>query len=545
MEVKRSYVIWASELQACKSLTAVASLPKIRVYTREGSTVVLTSKGIRYDIKERLSMTYRGLNCIILQFGDSVRVVFETGFCTFWGEYLEKFAELSPLFVNMDEKPVARMTLDGSKVHCVFKSGDTEDYESEWDPEFGRPEIPDIEVIVNSEDLNNSSSIPKLLLSEVVEEVPEEENQSKVGLVWQWFTDKPVLLTFTASLLVFGIVFFFIYLRYVPKETKPVVDPFIVEDSDWEFPEAREHKYPGFEFLDRIDPHDEFGMTTKEDAPVPRTMPEAKKLNEDVKGWLKVPGTSISSPVLWTDLGNNYYIGRNILKQQVFSGNTTGVIFADTNNILSNRNALNSNTVIYGHNWTNTENAQTTARINSPKDKQFGPLLSFSDKTFANKYRRIVLTTEDGRESQFGIFAVFYCDVNSSQFFQYNATNLQGAEFMSLINKARAASLWVYPGDVTETDKIITLSTCSTRYSHSGSGRFVVMGKLVESQGSISSTPLKENTGDDAYIPVSVEKAEVENASSSSVSENSVTDRESASSDTAYSDSVFSADNPS
>ena len=384
---------------------------------------------------------------------------------------MQRNLEVSNTSILSDGVEVANLDCDGSRVKLTMKNGEFYDEECE-ESQF--------EIVV-----------PTLLLAETEEEPEDPDRMTAQQKALNWIKQRPGVLGFGITFIILGIVLTGVWFVKFYKPPVPPIDPFVLEEDNWKFPEAREHPYPDFAFLDKYDPDDEFGVTTKMDAPSPRTLTEAKKLNEDVKGWIKVPGTAISYPVLHTDMGNSYYLNRNILKQQVLSGNTDGVIFADTQCVIDNRSGLKNNTVVYGHNWTNRENNSEKARINNPEDKQFAPLISFSDSSFAQKYRRIVLTTADGVEQQFAIFAAFYIDVSGSSFFAYNTVDPKDTGYTELINKAKEASLYEYPVSVSNTDKIITLSTCSVRYTKTGGGRFVVMGKLVDSKGSIPTTALK------------------------------------------------------
>lgn len=523
MQVTLTYDTWNSAIKRYSTLDRVTTLPSIRVYTDtlQKRTIVLTSKGLCFEISELPLITYRGINCVLIEFSSELGIFSENGRECSWERYIGGALSISPTYVQCSGTPVQELRLkcgDSGASKSKKKQPTEEDtpgrsivatpldltlsaweYSIDEDADYQRPSGSEYSEVGDA-----STPLPSLVFHKPAEGYAIE-SVSPLKMKARGLLRKPVVITFLGSLLILGIIFGILFIKYAPRPAKPpAVDPFVYTDSSWEFPEAREHPYPGFEFMDRIDPDDEHGVTTSTDAPVPRNLAEAKELNEDVHGWIKIPGTSVSSPVLWTDMGNNYYLGRNILKQQVFSGNTSGVIFADTANKLDSKNALSGNTVVYGHNWTNSTR-KGSEYVRSLEDKQFGPLMYFSDKSFADKYRRFTITTDDGQEHQLAIFAAFYTEIGSSEFFQYNDTQVTGANQMMLINRARQYSLWNYPMTVDESDKIVTLSTCSMDRSRNGSGRFVVMGKLVDSVGQVPTGALKENIGTDAYIPIAVD----------------------------------------
>ena len=72
---------------------------------------------------------------------------------------------------------------------------------------------------------------------------------------------------------------------------------------------------------------------------------ELKTVNDDVVGWLKVGGLTISFPVVRTT-NNSFYLDHSIDK----SYNTAGWIFMDYKNKLD---GTDRNIVIYGHNRRN------------------------------------------------------------------------------------------------------------------------------------------------------------------------------------------------
>ena len=220
---------------------------------------------------------------------------------------------------------------------------------------------------------------------------------------------------------------------------------------------------------------------------------EAKQVNSDVEGWIYVPNTNISYPVLQYD-GNClthgvpdhcYYLNRNINKQYAPARDNSSAIFMDyRNGSLDGEHS--TNTIIYGHNWTNAENGYPL-RVTSDIDKMFAQLPSFANKEFAEKTPYFIL--ENGNEQfVYVIFAAGYVisyDIASKTGFYYIDQDPQGEEFDQLVSGMKDRSIFKYDVDVTDSDEIVTLSTCTYRQTTNGNGRFVVMGRLLRDEEQI------------------------------------------------------------
>lgn len=195
----------------------------------------------------------------------------------------------------------------------------------------------------------------------------------------------------------------------------------------------------------------------------------AKAKNNDVKGWLKVPGTNINYPVLHHATDVNYYMARDLSKGQ----SKNGVIWADPDATFGTASDLPKNTVIYGHNWTNIS---ANPRIGDSSDLMFAQLTAFHHLNFAKVTPYIYYSTE-AEEMVWKVFAAFYTDIG----FNYIDANPSDATFANVISGAKARSRHNYDVDVKTSDKIITLSTCTRAYGSSDRQRFVVMARLLRS----------------------------------------------------------------
>ena len=111
-----------------------------------------------------------------------------------------------------------------------------------------------------------------------------------------------------------------------------------------------------------------------------------KKINSDVIGYIKIPNTNISYPVV-VGPDNLYYENKDYYKKE----SKNGVIWADSYTKFGNRNQISKNTVIYGHNWTNcTDNPF----IGRDTDVMFAQLTQFQHYDFAKESPYIYYSTD-------------------------------------------------------------------------------------------------------------------------------------------------------
>jgi len=201
-------------------------------------------------------------------------------------------------------------------------------------------------------------------------------------------------------------------------------------------------------------------------------IPSYKQVNADVKAWLKVPGTNINYPVLQSASGYDphYYLDKNIYRQT----SRDGVVYAgSTCQFGTGASGLSKNTVLFGHNWTNYS---ASPRIGSASDVMFAQLASYHYLNFSKAYPYMWFST-DSQEMTWVVFAAFYTDIS----FNYIEPNPSDSMFASIISGAKARSRHNFDVEVSTSDKILTLSTCTRAYGSSDKQRFVVMARLLRS----------------------------------------------------------------
>ena len=160
-------------------------------------------------------------------------------------------------------------------------------------------------------------------------------------------------------------------------------------------------------------------------------------VNDDILGWILIPDTVISYPVLQGD-DNDLYLNHT----WNLKSNSVGAIFMDYRN---SRDLSDFNTVIYGHNMRD--------------DSMFGELHLFRTPEFFASHPSVYLVDENGCH-KYDIFAAYEVSLVTAEPYQME---FSGAEDQQAYIK-KCLSLSGGDTEITPTaeDKILTLSTCST-----------------------------------------------------------------------------------
>lgn len=174
-----------------------------------------------------------------------------------------------------------------------------------------------------------------------------------------------------------------------------------------------------------------------------------KTFNPDTIGFIKVMGTNINYPFVQTK-DNDYYLNRSYDKTY----NNAGWIFLDYRN-----NEFNDkNTIIYGH-----------GRINGT---MFGSLKDTLKSSWqSNKDNYIIKISTEKENSIWQIFSVYKIATTSD----YLQTTFSDNEFESFINLIKGRSSYNFETNVTNEDKVLTLSTC-----YNDNDKMVVHAKLIK-----------------------------------------------------------------
>lgn len=197
----------------------------------------------------------------------------------------------------------------------------------------------------------------------------------------------------------------------------------------------------------------------------------AKKLldmNPDVIGYITIPDTPISNPVMQSG-DNEKYLDQNINGDN----SRAGEIFLDYRNnfdrVVDNKLSVpnSDNLVVYGHNMGN--------------DTMFGCLKYY--QSIYNYYNEhpIIYLNSNYECYTYKIFSYFILDAMDDSETSYDCWNKldfdNEEDFYNFVNEAKKRSFSLNDVDVKYGDKLLTLSTCNTILGDRG--RLIVMGRLL------------------------------------------------------------------
>lgn len=169
---------------------------------------------------------------------------------------------------------------------------------------------------------------------------------------------------------------------------------------------------------------------------------------KDMVGWIQIPDTSISYPVMQREDDPEYYLHRDVDGRYSFCGTPflDGRCSTDSDNLL-----------IYGHN------------INGRRF--FGALQNFREKSYLDSHRDIIFTTRQAVE-KYRIVSVIETDVsslafsfadtyNENDYRKYGIYLLEKSKFTT-DEQAKLLEEFNQEKEIWHTYQFITLSTCRT-----------------------------------------------------------------------------------
>lgn len=194
----------------------------------------------------------------------------------------------------------------------------------------------------------------------------------------------------------------------------------------------------------------------------------------DTVGWLRIQGTNIDYPILHT-------FSREENRYPLSKENYVWITSSD--------GKFNNYTNIDGHNlFSLGDNIEK----HSKDFKRFEELMDFIYYDFAKENLYFQISTKDG-DYLYKIFAVnlfTYEDSYSSKDDGYDNKE----EFQKYIDLLKSNSIYDYSIDVDNTDKIVSLRTCSRFFKNEDSSRdFIVSGRLIREKEKISSYLVNKN----------------------------------------------------
>lgn len=174
-----------------------------------------------------------------------------------------------------------------------------------------------------------------------------------------------------------------------------------------------------------------------------------KGLNEEAVGWIEIPGTEISYPLVHTS-DNTYYLTHTFKRQE----NKSGSIFIETSNAAD---FTDLHTIIYGHNM---------------KDgSMFAGLKNYEKKNYYEAYPYVYVDLENGTHC-YQIFSCHQADITD---ISYTIGYAADDTYASFLDSLKTSSLYDTGVSVSTEDSVITLSTCTNK----GEKRFVVHAKKL------------------------------------------------------------------
>lgn len=173
--------------------------------------------------------------------------------------------------------------------------------------------------------------------------------------------------------------------------------------------------------------------------------------NDDFIAWIRIPGTNVDYPVVWTD-DAEYYLHHTFTGKQGAAGTLFSLMKTDYS--IPNRNIA-----IYGH------------HLKSSGEKMFTSLMRYKNPDFYEDNKTVMLDSLY-RHSEYTIFAVMNMKVGD---WEPSRTTFSGdAAFMAFVNRANSESLYDTGVEVGADDHILTLITCDRSYAGK-EGRLVIL----------------------------------------------------------------------
>lgn len=207
-----------------------------------------------------------------------------------------------------------------------------------------------------------------------------------------------------------------------------------------------------------IPPVDSGSSSTPTEADIlPEYLPSYQQ-NNDMVGWIQIPGTSIDYPVVQSKYEKDYYLRRDFQKKDA----TCGTIYAREE---CNVNTPSDSVLLYGHNMRN--------------GTMFHDLINYKEKSFWEQNRYIYFDTLTEYHT-YEIVAVFITTADPSVGFHYHLfTNGSELTYNKFVSTCKELALYETGITPTYGQKLLTLSTCDKEVGYGKDGRLVVVARRV------------------------------------------------------------------
>lgn len=184
-----------------------------------------------------------------------------------------------------------------------------------------------------------------------------------------------------------------------------------------------------------------------------------REINEDVIGWIYIPGTNVNFPVL-QGKNNKQYLFQSYKKEYL----TAGSIFLDYR---CNADFEDKSTVIYGHNMHN--------------GSMFGSLKKYRDEEYREEHPYIYIMKAGGTWKQYETVAYYQASVDGPTYrlpLREAASEEGKHASRQLLEEIAAGNMYSGTEKLKTSDTLILLSTCTQ--DSRDDVRMILAAKLVE-----------------------------------------------------------------
>ena len=189
--------------------------------------------------------------------------------------------------------------------------------------------------------------------------------------------------------------------------------------------------------------------------------------NEDAIGWLRIQGTNIDFPIVYydsTDVSDpTYELGWSY----------------------SNDKKQTKKITIFSH---NVLNVSSNPLITNENHKRFEQLLSFIYPSFVKENKYIQYTV--GNKNY--LYKIYGISFQYEKKLDYKNTNPTKKEASKYIKKTKEQSYFNFNTDVKDTDKLLTLVTCTRFFGETTDYSFVVDARMVRKNEKIKNYGITE-----------------------------------------------------
>lgn len=217
--------------------------------------------------------------------------------------------------------------------------------------------------------------------------------------------------------------------------------------------------------------YEELQTTAVKEIPETKKAPEEKveipidfdalhETNPDIYAWIQIDGTNINYPILQSATDDGYYLDYTVDRRYGLPGSIY------TEGSVNTKEFTEFNTLIYGHDMRD--------------GSMFQNLHNYSDETFMDEHRTVIIYTPEKKLTYQVFAAVVYDDRHIMHSFDFSVEAGRQAFLDSIEMNRDFGNIVKNDVEVTTDSRIITMSTCMTGQDDK---RFIVGAVLVNEEG--------------------------------------------------------------